>query len=722
MAPNTFDTQIAVRREAEDRMFEEAFAELASILEPAAREHLAEAKSAVGQIVASLVGSVPDVPDEITDLDAQIEYMLRPSGIMRRRVELTGSWWHDAVGCMLGSTTAGDVVAIVPGRLHGYTYRDKSGRDIRVTKKTARNLNTDAFCFYRPLPAGKLDVVDLLRFMIGSLTAADIVFVTAASTAVSLLGLLLPFMNKVIFDSVVPGGTNSVLPAMAALLVGAAASMALFGVARGMILNRLQQKISLSVQSAGMMRVLALSPLFFKDYSAGELSSRIMSLNVLCMSLSNATLTIGLTALFSVVYLAQIRGFAPALVVPTILILLTSFALSVIATLWQLKITHRRLKVSSRLGGLVFAMISGIQKIKLAGAEKRAFARWAHAYREEASLAYAPPVFLRIQTAVSGLVATVGAAMLYFIAGTARISPADYMAFNVAYGAVSGAVMALSGIAATVAGVRPLLEMVRPVLEAVPEAVAGNKIVTSLSGMIEVNKLSFRYTPDGPLILNELDLKIRPGEYVGIVGKTGCGKSTLLRLLLGFEKPDSGAIYYDGNNLDRLDTRSLRQCMGVVLQTNRLFPGDIFSNIVLTAPWKTVQDAWEAARMAGIEDDIRAMPMGMQTLISEGSGGVSGGQRQRILIARAIVSKPRVLLLDEATSALDNVTQKKVAESLAKLRGTRILVAHRLSTIRQCDRILVVDEGRIVEEGNYETLMARQGRFYELAVRQTLLA
>ena len=720
MAPNTFDTQIAVRRETEDRMFERAFAELASILEPAAREQLAEAKGAVAEIVAYLAGWVPNVPDEVTDLDAQIEYMLRPSGIMRRRVELIGSWWRDAVGCILASTTAGEVVAVMPGRLHGYTYKDKSGVTVRVNKKTARNLNVEAFCFYRPLPARKLAVLDLLRFMVGSLTTGDILFVVASSAAVSLLGLLLPFMNKVIFDSVVPGGTKSVLPAMAALLLGAAASMALFGIARGMILNRLQQKISLSVQSAGMMRVLALSAAFFKDYSAGELSSRVMNLNVLCGTLSNATVTVGLTALFSAIYLVQIGSFAPALVAPTILILLTSLGLSALSSLWQMKITHKRMTISARLNGLVFAMISGIQKIKLAGAEKRAFARWAHAYKEEATLAYSPPVFLRVQSAVFGLVATGGVALVYYVAAATRVSPADYMAFSVAYGAVSGAVMALSGIAATVAGVRPLLDMVRPILEATPEAIPTAKIVNSLSGMIEINKLSFRYSHAGPLILQGFELKVSPGEYVGIVGKTGCGKSTLLRLLLGFEKPESGAIYYDGNNLERLDVRSVRQCMGVVLQTSKLFPGDIFSNIVLAAPWKTVADAWEAARLAGVEDDIKAMPMGMNTLISEGSGGVSGGQRQRLLIARAIVSKPRILLLDEATSALDNVVQKQVAESLAGLHCTRVVVAHRLSTIRQCHRILVIDEGRIVEEGDYETLMAKQGHFHDLAIRQTI--
>jgi len=720
MAPNIFDSQIATRRENDDRMFEQAFQELASVLEPRTVKHAAEAKGAVAEIITSLVGWAPTVPEEITDLNAQIDYMLRRSGTMRRRVELTGTWWRDAVGCLLGTTTEGDVVAIKPGRLHGYIYRDASGRLIRVNKKTAANLSADAFCFYRPLPDGRLGILDLLRFMFKSLSLADILFVLGASAAVTLLGLLLPFMNKVIFDTVVPGGVKSMLPAIAALLLGAALSMALFGIVRGMILSRLQQKISLSVQPAGMMRLLALPAVFFRDYSAGELASRVMSLNVLCGSLSNATLTIGLTALFSVVYLFQMGTFAPPLIGPAVLILLTSLALSVVSSFWQLKISSRRMRISARLNGLIFALISGIQKIKLVGAEKRAFARWAGAYKQEATLEYSPPLFLRIQTAVGTLVATAGAILIYYSAGAARIAPADFMAFSVAYGAASGAILAVSGIAAIVAGVRPLLEMVQPILQATPETEPTRKILTALSGLIEINGLSFRYTPDGPLILNDFNLKVRPGEYIAVVGKTGCGKSTVLRLLLGFEKPESGAIYYDGNNLERLDLCSIRQSIGVVLQTSRLFPGDIFSNIVLTAPSRTLDDAWEAARLAGVAEDIRAMPMGMQTVISEGSGGVSGGQRQRILIARAIVSKPRILLFDEATSALDNVIQKHVADSLSRLRCTRLIVAHRLSTVRECDRILVLEDGKIIEEGNYESLMAKQGRFYELAVKQVV--
>jgi len=219
-------------------------------------------------------------------------------------------------------------------------------------------------------------------------------------------------------------------------------------------------------------------------------------------------------------------------------------------------------------------------------------------------------------------------------------------------------------------------------------------------------------------VLDDISLKVCPGEYVAIVGKTGCGKSTLMRILLGFETPQKGAVFYDGRDLSRIDLKSLRRHIGTVMQNGKLFTGDIFSNITIVAPWLTIDDAWEAAEIAGLADDIRRMPMGMQTLISEGQGGVSGGQRQRILIARAVAPKPKILMFDEATSALDNLTQRQVSEALDRMDCTRIVIAHRLSTIRQCNRIIVLDKGKIIEDGTYDELIAQNGSFAELVARQ----
>lgn len=283
---------------------------------------------------------------------------------------------------------------------------------------------------------------------------------------------------------------------------------------------------------------------------------------------------------------------------------------------------------------------------------------------------------------------------------------------------MSGAFLSLAGIASTIASIKPVLKEAKPLLETIPEVTEGKKIVTRLGGTIEMNNISFRYTESMPQVIDNLSLKIKAGQYIAIVGRTGCGKSTLMRLLLGFEKPQRGAIYYDGKDISTLDLKSLRRSIGTVMQNGKLFSGSIFDNITVTAPSATMDDAWAAAETVGMAEDIHAMPMGMQTLISEGSGGVSGGQRQRLLIARAIVPKPKILMFDEATSALDNITQKKVSEALDNLKCTRIVIAHRLSTIRQCDRIIVLDGGRIAEDGSYHELLEQDGLFADLVKRQ----
>ena len=357
----------------------------------------------------------------------------------------------------------------------------------------------------------------------------------------------------------------------------------------------------------------------------------------------------------------------------------------------------------------------------LAGcAEMRAFARWAQLFARNAALEYDPPNFIKLSGVISMAISLIGTIVLYYMAVKTGVQPNEYYGFSAAYGELMGAFTALSGIAVSVASIKPVLEMAEPILKAEPEVNADKKVLTDVMGGIELNRVSFRYEDDAPWVLENLSLKIRAGEYVAIVGRTGCGKSTLVRLLLGFEKPQRGAIYYDGHDLNSIDPRSLRKKMGVVTQNGQLFHGDIFANITISAPQLTLEEAWAAAEIAGIADDIREMPMGMQTMISEGQGGISGGQKQRLMIARAVAPKPKILIFDEATSALDNVTQKQVSEALDALKCTRIVIAHRLSTIRNCDRILFMDGGRIAEQGTYEQLIAKHGKFAELVARQRL--
>ena len=476
--------------------------------------------------------------------------------------------------------------------------------------------------------------------------------------------------------------------------------------------------MGISVQAATMARLFSLPADFFRQYSAGELSSRAQMVDSLCSTLSSAFVVSGLSAVFSLVYIGQVFVYAPSLVVPSVVMTCITIGYMLLSTRLSMNESREAMRSSSQLSGMTYALISGIQKIKLAGAEKRVFARWTRLYTKEVKHTYDRPKYLLLSGTVSTAISLLGTIVMYYFAVRSGVSMAEYNAFNASYGMVSGAFFTLAGMVNSVAMIRPVLEMAKPILDAVPETSEEKKMVQSLRGRVELSHLSFRYSDTMPMVLDDLSLQIKSGEYVAIVGKTGCGKSTLVRLLLGLETPQKGAIYYDGLDMQTLDLRSLRRNIGTVIQDGKLFQGSIYENIAISAPGLTMNEAWEAAELAGIADDIRAMPMGMHTLISEGQGGISGGQRQRLMIARAIAPKPKLLIFDEATSALDNITQKKVSQSLDSLRCTRIVIAHRLSTIRQCDRILVLDGGHIIEDGTYDELLEKKGFFAELVARQ----
>ncbi len=720
MEMDFLESQINQRRRSDEEMFQGAFSDLLSIIGIKTPKAAKQVKNAIAEILIFLGKEVPDVPENITDFDAQIEYMLKPSYTMRRRVELKNEWWKDCTGCLLGSTKDGNVVAIMPRKWSGYEYKDSNGNMIKIDSTTAKNINVDAFCFYKAFPLTSLKIKDLVIFMITSISKADMVFVLGAMSVVQLLGMLTPFTTKLIYDYLIPSNSTSLIFPVASLLFGIAVGSTLIGITRNLIMNRFQSRLTLSVNSAIMIRFFSLPTGFFKNYTAGELASRMGYIASLCQMIAGAILSTTLTAVFSLGYLFQMYQYAPTLVVPGMLIILVTIIYAVIMTFYRQSIYKKKLDIAPKLQSLTYALFGGIQKIKVTGAEKRAFAKWSEKYSEVEKLDYSPPLLIKIDSIISLIISSLGTMAIYYFAVSTGIERSDYLAFNVAYGSVSGAILALSGTALQFANLGPILKMIKPVMEEKPESSSGRKIVTSLSGDIEISKLSFKYSKDGPTILDNVNLKVKKGEYLAIVGKTGCGKSTLMRLLLGFETPNQGAIYYGGKDLSTLDLRSVRQKIGVVMQNGSLFPGDIFSNIIITSPWKTMDDAWEAAKMAGIEEDIKAMPMGMHTMISEGAGGISGGQKQRLMIARAIIAKPQVLFFDEATSALDNITQNHVAGSISKLNSTRIIIAHRLSTIKNCDRIVVIDEGKIVEEGNYDELMKQKGQFYDLAIRQVV--
>ena len=722
-----FDEQIKQRKKADDEMFSEAFvgiadAVLGSKMSAAFSTDEAKAQGAIEEILKFYKVKPREIPDTVKGLNDRLEFLLRPHGIMRRNVNLDKGWYKDGIGAVLGTRKDdGSVVAFIPKGLSGYVYFDAAtGKWVRLNKKTEALFEDEGICFYKPFPLKKLTIATLMRYIVDTLSTADFILVILATLAVSAIGLLSPKLNNLLMGTVVESENIRLLIGITIFMISVTISSLLIRAVKTLVMSRINTKMELSVQAATMMRVMSLPADFFKQYSAGELSSRAQYVQSLCSMLASTVLNTGLTSIFSLMYISQIFAYAPALVVPALIIIVVTILFSLITTFAQMKYSKKQMELSAEESGMSYALITGVQKIKLSGAEKRAFARWSNLYAKQVQVTYNPPMFLRANAAFSSIISLTGVLVMYFMAVQSGVSVADYYAFNTAYGMVSGAFTSLAGIATTVAQFKPILEMAKPIMETVPEVSEGKMVIDRLSGGIELNNVSFRYNENMPLVVDNLSLKIRPGQYVAIVGSTGCGKSTLMRIMLGFEKPQKGAVYFDGKDLNGIDLKSLRRKIGVVMQNGKLFQGDIFSNITISAPQLSMDEAWEAAEMAGIAEDIRRMPMGMHTIISEGSGGVSGGQRQRLMIARAIAPKPKILMFDEATSALDNLTQKIVSDSLDKLKCTRIVIAHRLSTIRQCDRIIYLEKGQIVEDGTYDELIAKNGKFAELVERQRL--
>ncbi len=715
-----FDEQIRQRRNSDQEVFEDSIFNMASsIIGKKGAKVIADKRFVSQKAIEEIIKYMGFKPQN--DM-ADLKDVVKSYGIMYRRVELKGNWHKDAYGPMLGYVgEEKKPIALIPDSSGKYSYYDYfEKKKIWINKYNVKKINEDAYCFYKPLPRKSLKIRDLLRFVMECIDSGDIIKYIVLISIVTAISMMFPSFNNFIAGYVLKSRSIQLLFGTSMFLFTTVIASQLIEACTELVEERFSAKVSINVESAVMGRILNLPSSFFKKYSSGELSSRIGAVNSLCELLVTHIFTVPMVVAFSMVYFVQIRNYTPSLVIPSVIIMILSFCVSVATIIIQSGITSSIMQYDAHEDGISYSLINGIQKIKLSGAEKRAFAKWANDYTESAMLSYNPPLFIKINATIHLAINIIGSIVLYYIAVISEIEPSEYIAFTSAFGFIEGAFSELTDVVNSAAQIRPILNLAEPILKATPENTGNKQLVSRLNGAIELNNVSFRYKENGPLVLKGLNLKIKQGEYLAIVGKTGCGKSTIIRLLLGFETPEKGAIYYDSKDINRLDLRSLRRKIGSVTQYGTLFQGDIYSNIVISDPTLSVDDAWEAAEIAGIAEDIKQMPMGMFTYISEGQGGISGGQKQRLMIARAVAPKPRVLFLDEATSALDNITQKRVSEALDNLKCTRIVIAHRLSTIKNCDRIVVLDGGKIVEDGTYDELVAKNGYFKELVARQQI--
>lgn len=649
----------------------------------------------------------------------------RASAVRARRVLLGGPWWKSDNGPLLGRSAGGDKrwVALLPASAGSYDLCDPlDGNRKRVTAEVASGLEPLAHTFYRSFPPVGLSLRQVLRFGVQG-CGRDLLMVVLLGLAGGALGLVTPVATGMLFNSIIPAAERDQLLQITLILLACALATGMFELVRRLALTRVDGRMGAAMQAAVWDRLLSLPLGFFRPYSAGDLAVRAMGIDAMRKTLSGATVTAALGGLFSLSNFALLFHYGGALAWWATLLLAVAAGVTLLVGYGQLRLQRRIVPLRARTSGLVLQLLTGVSKIRVAAAEGHAFVQWARLFSRQRRLQFRSRtvgdwlgVFNALFPTLSLLVIMVAATD----GGDAvpAIRTGDYLAFSAAFGACLAAMVSMSTATIEALGVVPIYESAKPILEALPETNDAKGDPGLLTGAIEAHHISFQYRADVPPALEDVSFAARPGEFLAFVGPSGSGKSTLLRVLLGFEQPDAGSVYFDGQDFARLDVQAVRRQIGVVLQSGRIMAGDLFTNIVGSGS-HTIEEAWEAARMAGLDEDIRAMPMGMHTVVSEGANTLSGGQRQRLLIARAIVNKPRMLFFDEATSALDNRTQARVSESLERLKATRLVVAHRLSTIVNADRICVMQRGRIVQSGRYAELIVQDGPFAELARRQT---
>ncbi|NES20007.1 MAG: NHLP bacteriocin export ABC transporter permease/ATPase subunit [Symploca sp. SIO3E6] len=711
-------------------MTEKALRELASIFNPS--QHIPEGDTplliAVGAVGKALGITIrpPAKSENLQQFSDPLAPIANASGFRTRRVTLTANWWKTDCGPLLGFTQDEHLpVALLPVKAGKYEILNPiTLTRTPVNRATAAQLTPIAYTFYRPFPDKKLKVTDILQFTLRG-QIADYLKVILVGIIASLLGMVTPQITGLLIDYAIPDANRELLIQMALGLFAAGFGVLILQLAQSFTILRLQTQVGLEMQAAVWDRLLKLKPAFFRDYSTGDLHNRVSAIIQIRNQLSGSILRTLFTSLFSLLNLGLLIYYS----FPLALLAIAITVVGIIVTTISGIITRQKMRPLQELAGEIFGLtvqlIGGISKLRVAAAESEAFAYWAKKYAQQVKLMLSTQLVEDLLTLFNEILPAVSSMLLFGLAvvllgqstAATGLSTGRFLAFNTAFGTFIASATQLSNIVIDLLDITILWERAQPILQASPEVDGQKYHPGRLSGELKLEQICFRYRQDSPLVLENITLEAQAGEFIAVVGPSGSGKSTILRLLLGFETPESGSIFYDSKDLAGLDITAVRRQLGVVLQNGRLMSSSIWENIAGGAI-VTQDEAWEALEMAGLRDDIETMPMGIHTIINEGGGNLSGGQRQRLFIARALVHKPQILLFDEATSALDNRTQAIVTQSLAELGVTRIIIAHRLSTIRQADRIYVLQGGKVVQQGSFEELAGVEGLFADLMARQ----
>nr|WP_251072749.1 NHLP bacteriocin export ABC transporter permease/ATPase subunit [Streptomyces sp. ISL-43] len=700
---------------------------LASIDRSGSRSHRGasvDATFAVCRLVARqarITLSEPGEPGTPSERMDPVERVALASRIRTRTVRLSGAWWRENSGPLVGRREKdGAPVALLWRRGRYEAVDPATGTRERIGKVDEAAYEPHAVMFYRPLPDGRVGLPGLLRFSVRG-TLPELRGLVLGGLVAVVLGALVPIATGQVLGQYVPNAENSLIVQTALALIATGVVSAAFMLLQNISILRVEGRIEATLQPAVWDRLLRLPTKFFAGRSTGELASAAMGISAIRRVLSGIGSVCVQASAVGTMNLVLLLVYSVPLAMAAVAMLVVVAAVFLGLGLWQLRYQRRLIKLGNQINNQAFQTLRGLPKLRVAAAESFAYAAWA---REFARTRELQQRIGRIQNVITVLGAVYlplcTLVMFVLLAGPARgaMSASEFLTFSTALTMMLSSVTQLTGVLTSAASVLPMFEQVKPLLREVPEVARSSTRPGELTGAIKAENLSYRYADDGPLVLDDINFHIGQGEFIAIVGASGCGKSTLLRLLIGFDKPASGSVLYDGQDLAALDQAAVRRQCGVVLQNAQPFTGSIL-DWIRGAETFSLEEAWEAAAMAGLAEDIKAMPMGMHTMLSDGGGTVSGGQRQRLMIAQALIRKPRILFLDEATSALDNEAQRVVIQSTHALHATRIVIAHRLSTIMGADRVIVMSDGRIVQQGPPAALLAdTTGLFHDLVRRQ----
>ncbi|MDE0363372.1 MAG: ATP-binding cassette domain-containing protein [Rhodospirillaceae bacterium] len=646
--------------------------------------------------------------------------ILDASGVRARRVRFKdeGDWWRGDSNALLAFRAEdGRPVALLPARFGRYREVDPVTKaSVRLSAERAAALRNEAWTFHQPLPSGNVKPADLLRIALHG-SAADLARLVIAGLPGGLIKLLPALALGFVANHVVAGGSAGAIYAVALTLAGFGLLGALLHLFQSSTMMRLEGRSASRVEAAFWDRLMRLPPSVLNRHPAGDLAMSGMTFQNLRDGLQGVLAD----SLLSIIFLLPVFGviffYDATLGIIALAFSLAALLVTVAVGLRQIAPYGRMIRAIRRVAGRLFQIMGGIAKLRVENAEGSAFAIWAQDYREQKRAELELGALEGHSRAFGAALPFLAAGVLLFAvvtAGGRNVPVGDFLVVYTVFIAFQSAIARLGESFGTIAAMLPAFDQMRPLLVAVPDAEVEGEPVERLDGEVLFDRVSFRYDPDGPLILDDVTIRARPGEFVAIAGESGAGKSTLFRLALGIDRPTAGAVYYDGRDLRHLNLKQVRRKIGVVPQSVRLHPQDLWDNIVAHHEGITSEEVWQAARAVGIESQIRAMPMGMMTMV----GAVGGGESQRVTIARSLLGNPRIMLLDEATNWLDNESQAEVMQNLALLTSTRIVIAHRLSTLEQADRIYVMQAGRVVQCGSFEELVEVDGVFRDLVKRQ----